>query len=177
MYIDSHLNEVMNITAALEFQKKNPPEKQKTYTLTLYGKEYSFRFPSLTEEQAEKAEDITFELYDKILTLSNLGYLNDYVTGLWKEISANYHVLETKDGCRGLKKREVLVSKSAYPALEDQATILMAKDMVMGRYNNEKLKYFTSKDEYEEVPISRDYEMPDPRNREKTLKFFDNYTV
>lgn len=177
MYIDSHLNEVMNITAALEFQKKNPPEKQKTYTLTLYGKEYSFRFPQLTPERAEKAEDITFELYDKILTLSNLGYLNDYVTGLWKEISANYHVLETKDGCRGLKKREVLVSKSAYPALEDQATILMAKDMVMGRYNNEKLKYFTSKDEYEEVPISRDYEMPDPRNREKTLKFFDNYTV
>lgn len=177
MYIDSHLNEVMNISAAIEFQKRNPPEKQKAHTLTLYGKEYSFRFPSLTKEEDKEAKDITFELYDKILTLANLGYLNDYVTGLRKEIAANYHVLETEDGKRGLEKRAVLVAKSAYPSLEDQAAILMAKDMVMGRYNSEKLKYYTSKDEYEEVPISRDYEMPDPRDREKTLKFFDNYTV
>ena len=54
----------------------------------------------------------------------------------------------------------------------------MAKDALMGLWNNEKLKYKPSKSTpEEEFPISRDYVMQDPRERTKTLTIKDNFSI
>lgn len=54
----------------------------------------------------------------------------------------------------------------------------MAKDMLMGLYNNDKLVFKNSKnDPGQEIEISRDYEMPDPRDHKKKLKFIANYSA
>lgn len=104
VYDGTNLNEVLEWQQALKFKKDNP--NFSTFTIpNLYGKPYSFQFPDykLTREQLADPKngwkDITFSWYDKVLDLSNLGYINDYTLWAHKALVETYDIFvrQTKD--------------------------------------------------------------------------------
>ena len=46
---------------------------------------------------SDKYKDISFELYEDILQLGNIGYLNDYVIGMRRAIISTFYVIEDID--------------------------------------------------------------------------------
>lgn len=46
---------------------------------------------------SDKYKDISFELYEEILQLGNIGYLNDYVIGMRRAIISTFYVIEDID--------------------------------------------------------------------------------
>ncbi len=65
----------------MKFKKNNDTFKE--YEIkNLYGKSYKFKFPDQgyksIDELPKTYKDITFSWYEKVIELSNLGYVNDY---------------------------------------------------------------------------------------------------
>lgn len=186
VYKGERINETINIKDSLSFSRANPEDRFKQYEIPLYGTTYHFTFPypededllnNFIEEIPDDHVDISFQIYDKVIDMSGYWFINDYVVGLWKQIVQTFHVIETPEGWWYLLfRRNTNVWR--YSDLLDQATIIMAKDALMGLWNNEKLKYKPSKSApEEEFPISRDYEMQDPRDKTKTLTIKDNFSI
>lgn len=191
VYINKNLNETLNITDALAFAKHIKSVWE--YSMKLYGTEYTFNFPAIDDSKItvdigndglqqlklpDNIKDISFELYEEILNLGNYWYLNDYVIWLRRAIVNNYYILETDEWERWLYKREQIQWNSRFPAAQDQWAILMAKDMLMGLYNPDTIKFKPTKyAETQEIQISRDYEFPDPRDHSKKMKFIANYSA
>ena len=189
VYINKNLNETLNITDALKFSKNI--KKVGHFKMKLYWTDYEFDFPTYEEtvmntmlddnmkiKPSDKYKDISFELYEEILQLGNIGYLNDYVIGMRRAIISTFYVIEDIDWAWALALRPMVTGWTRYPSAEDQWAILMAKDMLMGLYNSDKLVFKNSKnDPGQEIEISRDYEMPDPRDHKKKLKFIANYSA
>lgn len=85
-----NLNLTLHAGDALQFKKNNPNTALFTIP-NLYGKTYQFDFPVDLEVlhstdpssnqallQAKQYKDITSQRYQKCLSFSNLGFLNDY---------------------------------------------------------------------------------------------------
>lgn len=186
VYKGERINETINIKDSLSFSRNNPENRFKQYEIPLYGTTYHFTFPTpedkdllnnFVEEIPDDHVDISFQIYDKVIDMSGYWFINDYVVGLWKQIVQTFHVIETPEGWWYLLfRRNTNVWR--YSDLLDQAAIIMAKDALMGLWNNEKLKYKPSKSApEEEFPISRDYEMQDPRDKTKKLTIKDNFSI
>ena len=186
VYKGERINETINIKDSLNFSRSNPENRFKQYEIPLYGTTYHFTFPypededllnNFIEEIPDDHVDISFQIYDKVIDMSGYWFINDYVVGLWKQIVQTFHVIETPEGVWYLLfRRNTNVWR--YSDLLDQAAIIMAKDALMGLWNNEKLKYKPSKSApEEEFPISRDYEMQDPRDKTKRLVIKDNFSI
>lgn len=86
VYDGTNLNDVLDGQSSLKFNKENPEYKEFTIP-NLYGKEYKFKFPHYVVPKSELAssksgwKNITLDWYEKVIELSNLGYINDYT--LW----------------------------------------------------------------------------------------------
>ena len=97
VYDGTNLNDVLDGQEALKFQKDNTTFSVFTIP-NLYWKRYTFKFPDyqLTREALNDPKnwwkDITFEWYDKVLDLANLGYINDYTLWAHKALVENYDI-------------------------------------------------------------------------------------
>ena len=188
VYINKNLNETLNITDALKFAKN--VKQIWHYKMNLYWTQYEFDFPTFPETDgilddkmqvvpSDVYKDISFELYEQVLQLGNIWYLNDYVIWLRKAIVSTFYLIENSlDWSRCLLQRPMGTGSTRFPSAQDQWAILMAKDMLMGMYRDKTLLFKTNKsDPGQEIEIARDYEFPDPRDHTKKLKFLSNYSA
>lgn len=172
VYTWENLSDTLLIKDALEFSSYN--KEFEVHSIQLYWSKFEFKFPSPPTDHDPNSDldiDISFQIYDKILSLANLAYISDYVVGLWKAIVQTYHVYETPNHQWYLKPRTT-TTDSSLSSIQDQATIIMAKEALLWIYNPDQLTY---KDQT--FPISRDYEFPDPRNPDSILKFKSNFSA
>ena len=97
VYDGTNLNDVLDGQDALKFKRDNPDFK--TFTIpNLYGKPYHFRFPTykLTRSDVTSPnsgwKDITYSWYEKVIELSNLGFINDYTLWAHKALTDNFDI-------------------------------------------------------------------------------------
>lgn len=95
VYDWTNLNLVLDWWESLKFKKNNDTFKE--YEIkNLYGKSYKFKFPDQgyksIDELPKTYKDITFSWYEKVIELSNLGYVNDYTLWAHKALTENFSI-------------------------------------------------------------------------------------
>lgn len=207
VYDGTNLNDVLDGPSSLKFKKENTAFSDFTIP-NLYGRPYHFKFPDYgldreaVEDEHNGRKNITLDRYDRVLELSNLGYISDYTLWAHKALCENFDIYVRTAGNEELYQLIPKISfedantddlESDDPDIVEQAIeranlikhrsagydgeMIMMKEAIMDYHQPEPMDYRPTKTSQSKIfKVGEDYDF----NLDKyniTVHIKDNYTA